>query len=100
MKVESINFLGPIEDIYDIFDYNMDVSVNLENGRNYVVVVGTPKNLLKLMENEKSDFLSPGDQIVIVKKMTKEVVEKAIQAYAEDNAYYFIFHFHQKIRLF
>ena len=50
MKVESINFLGPIEDIYDIFDYNMDVSVNLENGRNYVVVVGTPKNLLKLME--------------------------------------------------
>ena len=37
----------------------MDVSVNLENGRNYVVVVGTPKNLLRLMENEKSDFLSP-----------------------------------------
>ena len=68
MKVESINFLGPIEDIDDIFDYNMDVSVNLENGRNYVVVVGTPKNLLKLMENEKSDFLSPGDPIVIVKK--------------------------------
>ena len=92
MKVESINFLGPIEDIDDIFDYNMDVSVNLENGRNYVVVVGTPKNLLKLMENEKSDFLSPGDPIVIVKKMTKEVVEKAIQAYAEDNAYYFIFY--------
>ena len=78
MRVESINFLGPIEDIDDIFDYNMDVSVNLENGRNYVVVVGTPKNLLKLMANEKSDFLSPGDPIVIVKKMTKEVVKKAI----------------------
>ena len=57
MRVESINFLRPIEDIEDIFDYNMDVSVNLENGQNYVVVVGTPKNLLKLMENEKSDFL-------------------------------------------
>lgn len=76
MRVESINFLGPIEDIDDIFDYNMDVSVNLENGRNYVVVVGTPKNLLRLMENEKSNFLSPGDPIVIVKKMTKEVVEE------------------------
>lgn len=87
MRVESINFLGPIEDIDDIFDYNMDVSVNLENGQNYVVVVGTPKNLLRLMENEKSDFLSPGDPIVIVKKMTKEVVEEAIQAYAEDDAY-------------
>ena len=87
MRVDSINFLGPIEDIDDIFDSNMDVSVNLENGRNYVLVVGTPKNLVRLMENEKSDFLSPGDPIVIVKKMTKEVVEEAIQAYAEDDAY-------------
>ena len=92
MKVESINFLGPIENIDDIFDYNMDVSVNLENGKNYVVVVGTPKNLLKLMENEKSDFLSPGDPIIIVKKMTKEVVEEAIRAYAEDSAYFLKFY--------
>ena len=87
MRVESINFLDPIEDIDDIFDYNMDVSVNLENGRNYGVVGGTPKNLLRLMENEKSNFLSPGDPIVIVKKMTKKVVEEAIQAYADDDAY-------------
>lgn len=59
----------------------------LENGRNYVLVVGTPKNLLRLMENEKSDFLSPGDPIVIVKKITKEVIEETIPAYAEDDAY-------------
>ena len=32
MKVESITFLSDLKDIYDIFDYNMDVSVNLENG--------------------------------------------------------------------
>jgi hypothetical protein len=70
----------------------MDVSVKLENGRNYVVVVGTPKNLLRLMENEKSDFLSPGDPIVIVKKMTKKVIEEAIKAYAEDDAYYLKFY--------
>ena len=92
MKIESINFLGSMEDIEDIFDYNMDVSVNLENGQNYVVVVGTPKNLLKLMANEKSDFLSPGDPIIIVKKMTKEIVEEAIQAYAEDGGYYLKFY--------
>ena len=87
MRIESINFLSSIEDIDDIFDYNMDVSVNLENGQNYVVVVGTSKNLLRLMANEKSDFLSPGDPIIIVKKMTKEIIEEAIQAYAEDDAY-------------
>ena len=87
MKVESITFLSDLKDVKDIFDDNIDVSVNLENGRNYVLVVGTPKNLLRLMENEKSDFLSPGDPIVIVKKITKEVIEEAIQAYAEDDAY-------------
>ena len=87
MKVESITFLSDLKDVKEIFDYNMDVSVNLENGRNYVLVVGTPKNLLRLMENEKRDFLSPEDPIVIVKKMTKEVVEEAIKAYAEDDAY-------------
>jgi len=92
MRVESIDFLSPIEDIDDIFDDNMDVSVTLENGLNYLLVVGTPKNLLKLMENEKSDFLSPGEPIIIVKKMTKEVVEKAIQAYAEGNGYYLKFY--------
>ena len=92
MKVESITFLSSIENIDDIFDYNLDVSVNLENGQNYVVVVGTPKNLLTLMENEELDFLSPGDPIIIVKKITKEVIEKAIQAYAEDEAYYLKFY--------
>jgi hypothetical protein len=93
IKIKSIDFLSSIEDIDDIFDDNMDVSVDLENGRNYVVVVGTPKNLLKLMENEKSNFLSPGDPIIIVKKMTKEVVEEAIKAYVDDDdAHYLKFY--------
>ena len=92
MKVKSITFLSDLKDVKDIFDDNIDVSVNLENGRNYVLVVGTPKNLLRLMENEKSDFLSPGDPIVIVKKITKEVIEEAIQAYAEDDAHYLKFY--------
>ena len=92
MKIASIDFLSPLEDIEDIFYSNIDVSVDLENGKNYVVVVGTPKNLLTLMENEKSNFLSPGDPIVIVKKMTKEVIEEAIQAYAENNAHYLKFY--------
>lgn len=87
MQVESITFLSDLKDVKDIFDDNIDVYVELENGRNYVVVIGTPKNLLRLMENEKSDFLSPGDPIIIVKKITKEVIEQVIKAYAEDDAY-------------
>jgi len=34
MKVESITFLSDLEDV------NMDVIVELEDGHNYVVVVG------------------------------------------------------------
>ena len=59
MKVESITFLSDLKDIKDIFDDNIDVSVNLENGRNYVLVVGTPKKLLRLMDNEKVIFYLP-----------------------------------------
>jgi len=43
MRVESINFLGPIEDIDGIFSYNIDVYFNLKNGQNYVGVIVTLK---------------------------------------------------------
>ena len=92
MTVESITFLSDLEDIKDIFDDNMDVAVKLDDGHEYVVVVATQKNLLTLMNNEKSDFLSPGSPMIIVKKLTKEVVEEAIEAYAEDDGYYLKFY--------
>lgn len=39
-----------------------------------------------------SDFLSLGDPMIIVRKLTKEVVEHAIQVYAENNGYYLKFY--------
>ena len=92
MEVESITFLSDLEDVKDIFDDNVDVAVKLDDGHEYVVVVATQQNLLTLMNNEKSDFLSPGDPMIIVRKLTKEVVEDAIQVYAEDNGYYLKFY--------
>ena len=38
--IESINFLSDVE---NIFDDNVDMSVKLENGHTYVVVVATQK---------------------------------------------------------
>jgi hypothetical protein len=81
MKVESITFLSDLKDVEDIFDDNMDVAVKLDDG-----------NLLTLMNNEKSDFLSPGDPMIIVRKLTKKVVEEAIEVYAENNGYYLKFY--------
>ena len=79
MKVESITFLSDLKDVKNIFDDNVDVAVKLDDGHEYIVVVATQKNLLTLMNNEKSDFLSPGDPMIIVRKLTKEVFEDAIQ---------------------
>lgn len=92
MKVESITFLNDLKDVRDIFDDNVDVAVKLDDEHDYIVVVATQKNLLTLMNNEKSDFLSPGDPMIIVRKLTKEVVEDAIQVYAENNGYYLKFY--------
>jgi hypothetical protein len=75
MKIESIEFIFDVE---DIFDDITDVAVKLENGHKYIVVVATQKYLLTLMDHEKSDFLSPCDPMIIVRNLTKEVVEKAI----------------------
>lgn len=85
MKVESITFFSDVE---DIFEGNLDLSVKLDDGHEYIVVVATQKNLGTFMNNEKSYFLSPGDPMIIVKELTKEVVEEAIQAYAESDEYY------------
>jgi hypothetical protein len=91
-KIEKIEFVSKLKDIEDIFDDNLDVIVTLENGHNYVVIVATIQNILTIMNDEKLDFLSPGEPMIIVRKLTKEVIEEAIQAYAEDEAYYLKFY--------
>ena len=79
------------QNVKDVFDNNTDVVVKLDDGHEYVVVVATQKDLLTLMDNERSDFRFPGDPMIIVKKMTKEVVEEVIKSYAEGDAYYLLF---------
>lgn len=62
--------------------------VKLDDGRDYIVSLATPKNLLTLMNNENRDFLSAGDPMIMVKKLTKEVIEDAIHSYAEKDGYF------------
>lgn len=40
------------------------------------------------MNNEKSDFLSPAHLMIIVEKLTEDVIKMAIGAYVKDEAYY------------
>ena len=71
----------------------VDVFVELEDGYTYnTVVVGTAKNMVSLMDKEKMNFSEPGDPFIIVRKLTKEIIEEAIQAYAENDAYWLKFY--------
>lgn len=88
MLIKNIRFIIPLTDIEDIYDDNIDVFVELENGFEYTVLIGTPKNFLTLMNKNEMDFLEPGCPFIIVRKLTMEVIEKAIHAHAQDDGYW------------
>jgi hypothetical protein len=63
----------------------MDIFVELENGFIYVVVLATSKNSIWLMDKENMNFLEKGEpfiivKIIIVKKMTQEIIQEAIES--------------------
>lgn len=87
MKIKSIELEFELETIKDIEDSNLNAYVTLEDDRRYTVLVVTYKNILTLMNNYESDFLLPIEPIIIVKKLTMEIIKQAIEAYAEDDAY-------------
>ena len=63
-----------MEEITDLHNDNIDVLVEKEDGSNYIVTVGTPQDLLEKMNQEKTNFIRPGTPMIIVKKLTKEIV--------------------------
>lgn len=87
MLIKSISFPTYLEDITDIENSNIDVFVELEDGYTYTVVVATAKNIESLMDKEKMNYFEPGHPFIIVKKLTKEIISEAIEAYASDEAY-------------
>ena len=98
MLIKSISFPTYLEDITDIENSNIDVFVELEDAYTYIVVVATAKNIESLMDKEKMNYFEPGYPFIIVKKLTKEIISEAIQAYASDEAYWLkLYHFAGKV---
>ena len=98
MKIKRIEFA---EEITDVNNDNIDVFVENEDGYTYTIGVGTPQDLLEEMNQEKTNFVRPGTIMIIVKKLTKEIVTEAIQAYGEDNGYWLkLYHFADSIDIY
>lgn len=94
MLIKSISFPNYLEDITDIENSNIDVLVESEDAYTYTVVVATAKNIESLMDKERMNYFEPGYPFIIVKKLTKEIISEAIQAYASDEAYWLkLYHF-------
>ena len=89
MKIKRIEFM---DEIKDVDNDNIDVLVEKEDGYEYIVTVGTPQDLLEEMNQEKTNYVRPGNTNIIVKKLTKEIVTEAIQAYAEDDGFWLKLH--------
>ena len=46
------------------------------------------------MSQEKTNFIKPGVPMIIMKKLTKEIVREAIEAYGKDDGYWLkLYHF-------
>ena len=98
MLIKSISFPTSLENITDIENSNIDVFIELEDASTYTLVVATAKNIEYLMDKEKMNYFEPGYPFVIVKKLTKEIITEAIQAYASDDAYWLkLYHFAGKV---
>lgn len=83
--IKDIRLLNQIE---DEFKGNVDVVVEFKDGYSYVISVSTPADLLEEMEIEKSNFVPPYSPRIIVKKLSKEIITEAIQAYAQNDGYW------------
>jgi len=88
MLIKSIRFEPELEDIEKIDDDNIDAIIELDDGYEYIVPVVTHKNLLSLIDKEGSDFLFPMDPMIVVKELTMENIERAIKAYAKEDAFW------------
>jgi hypothetical protein len=85
MRIKNIRF---IDEVKDEENDSIDVGVEFEDGYYYTIIVRTPNDLIEEMLQEKTNFVEPGTPIIIVKKLTKEIVIEAIKAYVEGEGYW------------
>ncbi|GGG15239.1 hypothetical protein GCM10010912_69580 [Paenibacillus albidus] len=88
MKVMEISYPTPLSTLSDIENDNIDVSIKLEDGTNITVVVSTPQNLIQQMNNENVNFISASQPDIIVRSLTYENIQQAIEDYANGDAFW------------
>ncbi len=88
MKIVSISYPVSLSKVEDIFNDNIDVFIKLEDGICYSVVVTTPLNIMKYMEDEGLEYVPASHPKIIVKSLTEDNIYQAIRSYSEENAFW------------
>lgn len=91
MRIKQIKYFTP----QDLNKGYLDVVVFLKdeyctNGYYYVVEVTTPQATLDFMERTKCNFIEPDYPVIMVSKLTNEIIKAAIQSFidSEEDAFW------------
>ena len=87
MKIKEIQLVTEIENIHED---DVDVIVTLDDDFSYVIEVVTPQRLLSLMKERNQPFIEPGENYIIVEKLTPEIIEETIKAFVEEDRAYWL----------
>ena len=81
-----------IDEIVDIENDCVDLCVESENGYSFTVSVATTKFLLEKMRKRNKNFVEPDDLVILVRKLTEEIITEALYAYAENDGFWLKLH--------
>jgi hypothetical protein len=110
VSIKRIKYLRYCEDIMEIehsnidITFEIDITVELDDGSTYIVSLTTPKNLEYLMDQNHMNYFEPVYPRIIIKSLTKDIIIETIKAYVKKNDGYWLklYHFADEIdpRLF
>ena len=83
LKIKSVELVHEVIDLENDF---VDVVV-----RDTMAVI-TPTNLLKVMNDNSVNFIKPEEPLIIVKQLTQQFIEAAINEYALNDGYWLKLH--------
>jgi len=69
----------------NIFNDNIDVCLQLEDGRKYVFVVATPDNLKEMMKKDQVPYVKPGLPCLFVEELTDKNIRQLIEELLNDD---------------
>lgn len=88
MKIKEITYPTDLSEINDIFNDNIDVFVETDDGMIFTMTVSTPLYYLERMEKEELGYIPACPPDVIVKELTHETIFKAIESYCRSDGYW------------